>query len=140
MDILWEEWYHGGEYIVQVPGVEDYLIEAAMADAPLSETFYDPNGDGTGLSSLGVYERWNNSTDRQYSHNLGTGNGIELVYVKMQYRSGDINSDQSIDAIDLIQLTEMWLWGGLPEQIPEDIYPDGQINLQDFSILSQSWE
>ncbi len=136
MDILWEEW----PTIVQVGGVDDYLKEAALAASSPSGTFYDPDGNSVGLASLGVYERWNNSTDRQYSRNLGTGNGIELVYVKMQYRSGDINSDRSIDIIDLIQLTEMWLWGGSPEQIPEDIYPDGQINLQDFSVLSQSWE
>jgi len=28
---------------------------------------------------LGVEEHWNNSTDKQYSRNLGTGTGIELV-------------------------------------------------------------
>jgi hypothetical protein len=31
------------------------------------------------LASLGVYEHWNNPTDKQYSVNLGTGKGIELV-------------------------------------------------------------
>jgi hypothetical protein len=29
-----------------------------------------------------VHEHWNNSTDREYSRNLGTGNGIELVKLK----------------------------------------------------------
>ena len=71
LDILWEEWpLDGGGYVVQVPAVEDYLIEAAMANDPPSETFYDPDRDGIALASLGVYERWNNSTDRQYSRNL----------------------------------------------------------------------
>jgi hypothetical protein len=28
---------------------------------------------------LGVHEHWNNPVDRQYSRNLGTGQGIELV-------------------------------------------------------------
>jgi hypothetical protein len=62
-------------------GAEDYLHEAALANSPPSGTFYDPEGDGTALQSLGVHEHWNNSTDKQYSRNLGTGNGIELVLV-----------------------------------------------------------
>ncbi|MBN2103082.1 hypothetical protein JW835_03480, partial [bacterium] len=36
-------------------------------------------GDGTRLSSLGVHEHWNNAADKQYSRNLGTGEGIELI-------------------------------------------------------------
>jgi hypothetical protein len=31
------------------------------------------------LESLGAYENWNNPQDKQYSRNLGTGDGIELV-------------------------------------------------------------
>jgi hypothetical protein len=31
------------------------------------------------LQSLGAHEHWNNATDKQYSRNLGTGNGIELI-------------------------------------------------------------
>ncbi len=60
---------------------DNYLHEAALADKPPSATSYDPEGDGTKLTSLGVHEHWNNSKDRQYSRNLGTGNGIELVAV-----------------------------------------------------------
>ena len=59
--------------------IDNYLHEAAQADNPPSGTFYAPNGDGVRLQSLGVHEHWNNSTDREYSRNLGTGNGIELV-------------------------------------------------------------
>jgi hypothetical protein len=61
-------------------GTNDYLIEAALADNPPSGTFYDPDhkGNVTRLKSLGVYEHWNNPTDKQYSRNLGTGKGIEL--------------------------------------------------------------
>jgi len=62
-------------------GTNDYLIEAAMAHKPPSGTFYDPDhkGNVVRLKSLGVYEHWNNPTDKQYSRNLGTGKGIELV-------------------------------------------------------------
>ncbi|HVO72995.1 MAG TPA: T9SS type A sorting domain-containing protein, partial [Ignavibacteriaceae bacterium] len=38
-----------------------------------------PEGDGTFLTSLGTHDHWNNPVDKQYSRNLGNGNGIELV-------------------------------------------------------------
>ncbi len=60
-------------------GAEDYLHEAALADNPPSGTIYQPGGQR--LSSLGVHEHWNNASDKQYSRNLGTSNGIELVYL-----------------------------------------------------------
>jgi hypothetical protein len=59
--------------------VDNYLHEAALAHQPPSGTRYDPNGDGTLLASLGVHEHWNNPEQKQYSRNLGTGQGIELV-------------------------------------------------------------
>lgn len=62
-----------------VGAVDNYLHEAALADRPPSGTRYDPEGDGTPLASLGVHEHWNNPEKRQYSRNLGTGQGIELV-------------------------------------------------------------
>jgi hypothetical protein len=64
-------------------GTSDYLVEAALANDPPSGTFYDPNhkGNVARLESLGVYEHWNNPKDKQYSRNLGTGLGIELVKV-----------------------------------------------------------
>jgi hypothetical protein len=60
-------------------GAEDYLHEAAEANNPASGTFYDPAKSGVRLASLGVHEHWNNPTSKQYSRNLGTGLGIELV-------------------------------------------------------------
>ena len=63
----------------QDPVAIDYLHEAALANNPPSGTFYDPGKTGSRLSSLGVHEHWNNPTDKQYSRNLGTGAGIELV-------------------------------------------------------------
>jgi hypothetical protein len=76
-DFLWAEWDDGPHQ----SGTNDYLIEAAMADNPPSGAFYDPDheGDVARLASLGVYEHWNNPTDRQYSRNLGMGKGIELM-------------------------------------------------------------
>jgi hypothetical protein len=60
-------------------GAEDYLHEMAQANQPPSGTFYDPVKTGVRLASLGAHEHWNNSVSKQYSRNLGTGQGIELV-------------------------------------------------------------
>jgi hypothetical protein len=64
---------------LMVGAVDNYLHEAALAQRPPSGTRYDPEGDGTPLASLGVHEHWNNPEKRQYSRNLGTGQGIELA-------------------------------------------------------------
>src|SRR5207253_1261829 len=56
------------------PYTDNFLHEAAMANNP-------PSGKKYGPVSLGVYEHWNNATSKQYSRNLHTGNGIELVPV-----------------------------------------------------------
>lgn len=65
------------------PAVDDYLHQAADKANWAEGISYDPEGDGTEMpASLGVHEHWNNSTDKQYSRNLGTGNGIELISYK----------------------------------------------------------
>jgi len=60
---------------------DNYLHEAAKADNPPSNIFYDPEGTGERLCSLGVHEHWNNSVEKKYSGNLGSKNGIELFSV-----------------------------------------------------------
>lgn len=60
-----------------IKNADRHLHEAALANNPPSGTVYKP--DGERLSSLGVHEHWNNAIDKEYSRNLGTGNGIELV-------------------------------------------------------------
>ena len=69
-----------------------YLHEAAQADNPPSGTVYDPEDDGTPLTSLGVHEHWNNPEDRQYSRNLGIGNGIELVTPELTSAHGPVEN------------------------------------------------
>ena len=66
-------------------GVDDYLHEAALANDPPSGTFYDPDHATATkrLRSLGVHEHWNDPQERKYSRNLGTGEGIELVSLKL---------------------------------------------------------
>jgi hypothetical protein len=79
LDFLRNEQAVGSNMVDVVGHPDNYLHEAALADHPPSGTTYDPEGDGTTLESLGVHEHWNNPKDRQYSRNLETGNGIELV-------------------------------------------------------------
>lgn len=60
-------------------GVDDYMKQAADPKQWPAGITYDPEGDGTPIESLGVYEHWNNATAMQYSRNLSTGKGIEMV-------------------------------------------------------------
>jgi hypothetical protein len=64
---------------LMVGDVDNYLHEAALAGKPPSGTRYAPAGDGTRLAGLGVHEHWNDPERKQYTRNLGTGQGIELV-------------------------------------------------------------
>jgi len=88
LDILQEEfqvedleaipprWVH-----VRFKAVDDYLHQAASKDWWPEGIIYDPEDDGTPVSSLGVHEHWDNADNRQYSRNLGIGNGIDLKYI-----------------------------------------------------------
>ncbi len=58
-------------------GTDDFLQQAA--DPSLRPFDYDPEDDGSILGSLGVYEHWNNASDKRYSRNMGKSEGIELV-------------------------------------------------------------
>ncbi len=69
-------------------GVDDYLHQAADPDLWADGIFYDPEDTGNPISSLGVHEHWNNTTEMQYSGNLGTASGIYLVKIL----NGEISS------------------------------------------------
>jgi len=77
IDFLRSEWPD----LADLAYSDGYLHEAARADAPPSGSVYDPERDGTRLPSLGVHEHWNNAIHKQYSRNLGGGDGIELLEV-----------------------------------------------------------
>jgi len=67
----------------QMGAVDDYLHQAADSANWPEDIIYDPEADGTPLSSLGTHEHWNNAQDKQYTRNLSpdSGQGIELVYL-----------------------------------------------------------
>lgn len=57
---------------------ENYLHEAGLVSKAPSGTVYTDN-NGNSVFNLGVHEHWNNSSDKQYSRNLGKNEGIELI-------------------------------------------------------------
>lgn len=62
---------------------ENYLHEAAQVGQPPSGTVYNPTFESTYYppQSLGVHEHWDSAETKQYSRNLGSGEGIELAKV-----------------------------------------------------------
>jgi uncharacterized protein (DUF362 family) len=80
LDFLRNEWPDAPDMSYS----DQYLVEAALADNPPSKTFYDPEQDKTRCKSLGVMEHWNNAKDKQYSRNLGKGQGIKLLYLPIK--------------------------------------------------------
>lgn len=67
---------------------DNFLHEAANIGNPPSGIKYV----GADLRSLGVHEHWNNPDDRQYSRNLGIGDGIELYRVALDEKRPAIES------------------------------------------------
>jgi hypothetical protein len=89
-DFLREEWNgqrihdavnNQSEFQSNINGVDDYMHQAANPANWPEGIIYDPDNSGTPVPVLGVHEHWNNPIDKQYSRNLGTGNGIELVSI-----------------------------------------------------------
>ena len=74
----------GLETYPQMEGVDDYLHQAADSTTWPDGIRYDPEKDGTVIASIGVHEHWNNADEKQYSRNLKTGAGIELLYLDNQ--------------------------------------------------------
>jgi hypothetical protein len=93
-------------------GAEDYLHEAALADDPPSGTYYNPDRDRVPMQSLGVHEHWNNPQDKQYSRNLGTGDGVELIKLTStpaETSPGDLDKDGDVDISDFDIFASAWL-------------------------------
>ncbi len=70
---------NSSETAPNINGVDDYLHQAADSSNWPAGILYDPDNIGKPLSSLGVHEHWNNFEKKQYSRNLGSDRGIELV-------------------------------------------------------------
>jgi hypothetical protein len=78
-------------------GADDYLHQAADSANWAEGITYDPENDGIIVESMGVHEHWNNDIDKQYTRDLGTGDGIELL----RYLITDID-EVSVEKIDVL--------------------------------------
>jgi gluconolactonase len=126
----------------QYSGTDDYLHEAALIPDPCSGTNYDPNHDGGLTESLGVHEHWNDVNNKQYSRNLGTGNGIELV----RYAPGwpDISGDGFVNFEDFAKFANAWrsTTGSANYDANCDISSspgNGVIDEKDLIVLCANW-
>jgi len=118
---------------------DNYLHEMAQADSPPSGTEYDPENDGTKLTSLGVHEHWNNTADRQYSRNLETGDGIELLTRAQSWTSEDgqiVNTTRG-RRYDFIQYAINDARNGDEIVIPQDVHAES-INLRGKNVTIRS--
>ena len=78
-----------------ISGANDYLLQAADPSYWPEDIIYDPEDNGIPLESMGVYERWNNSIDKQYAKELGLGLGID--FVKLLYPDGFPQDPVNVD-------------------------------------------
>lgn len=100
-DFLLEEYKNkSSEKFPFMDGTDDYILQAADPSNWPDGIEYDPEGDGSILGSLGVHEHWNNSTDKEYTRNLNTGEGIELykVFADTQLPDFDMADPADYDA------------------------------------------
>ncbi|MHC4640509.1 MAG: DUF362 domain-containing protein [Planctomycetota bacterium] len=119
-------------------GTDDYLHEAALADNPPSETFYDPERDGTRLASLGVHEHWNNPIDKKYSRNLGTGEGIQL-WQGPPVPDVDFSGDGKVDFIDFSILAQNLSQDESLVDVGPPPFGDGVVDRQDLRVFVENW-
>lgn len=87
---------------------DDFLHQAASsANWPVDpDTInYDPEQDGSILGSLGTHEHWNDTINKQYSRNLGTGNGIDLM---SPYVVSVVEPPESVNSIDIPEGFELY--------------------------------
>jgi len=116
-------------------GVDDYLHQAADSNNWPEGVIYDPEEDGTPITSLGVHEHWNNAADKQYSRNLGTGQGIELI--KIDYTTS-VHKDENTGMV-----TDYKLYSNYPNPfnpqttIRFDVAAPAHVELNVYNTLGQ---
>ena len=97
---------HGNANYPLVNGVQDYIHQAADPANWPSGISYDPNtaDHSSPVGSLGVHEHWNNSSDKQYTRNLGNGDGIELISDTLGVTETPPNAFSSLVLADKLSL------------------------------------
>ncbi len=67
--------------LVKTAPMDNYLIEAALANDPPSGTVYCDGKGNAVTQSLGVHEHWYDAETKEYSRNKGAKEGIELYKI-----------------------------------------------------------
>ncbi len=121
--------------------VDNYLHEAALAASPPSGTLYNSNvaSPTTSFGSLGVHEHWN--SNKLYTRNLGTGNGIELIRQAPlpPAPSADFNGDGRVDGKDfLIWQLHFPMSSGATHAMGDADY-NGTVDGKDFMYWQQQY-
>ena len=83
---------------------------------------------------MGVHEHWNNPTEKHYSRNLGTGEGLELLYVRVL--ASDFDSDNDVDGLNLYNFIVAYTTNAYPDA---DTNRDGSINSDDIEGFAQQF-
>jgi hypothetical protein len=96
-------------------GTTDYLRQAASSEYWPEGVIYDPEDDGTPIGSLGVNEHWNNPIDKQYSRNLGTGEGIELLFVDKNLKIMEAPSSLAAEVVNETEVQLTWIDNAVDE-------------------------
>jgi sugar lactone lactonase YvrE len=125
-------------------GADDYMHEAALAPASPSGYTYAPAGDGNVLTSQGVHEHWNNTTNKQYTRNLDPVNGTGIELVNSAPGWTDLNFDGWVDFGDFAILANAWRShsGDTNWDANCDISStpgDGVIDEKDLYVLAENW-
>ncbi len=114
---------------IMAQGVDDYLHQSADPDLWPNEITYDPDNSGTALLSLGIHEHWNSASKKQYSGNLESGSGIELIAIPAENVHSDYFDAKEVSNIPVIDgledddcwkttswlpIDQMWITWGEP--------------------------
>ena len=94
------------------------------------------------MTSQGVHEHWNNATEKKYTRNLGTGNGIELVYLNgspvQPTALGGVNGDGAVNSTDALIILSADVGINTSQYCPMncgDVNEDGAVNSTDALII-----
>jgi hypothetical protein len=108
------------------------LPQGASFD-PLSRTFSWTPEDG----QAGVYA---NIHFQVSDGSLSDSEGITItVSDGSQVIQADVNSDGSVNSLDMIRIGQHWNEAGQAGWIPEDINKDGTVNVLDATLVGQGW-
>jgi len=93
---------------------------------------------------LGVHEHWNNAVNKQYSRNLGAGDGIELVDGAVAAgKVGDFNGDDIVNFEDFAFFGRAWgssiMTSNYNIECDLDVPKNNIIDVRDLMVFADHW-